>query len=171
MSPQPRRRPARRSPDSEAAFQARVIGLARYYDWLVYHAPAGGKGGRVDFEQRGRGFPDLVLLKAPRLIVAELKPEKAKRRPGVTDAEVATRPEWLRHVDLTADQARWLEAIDAVGDAIDIAARMAAAPMRRASAPAVEAHVWRPSDLEAIVGILGPRADDPAGVAFARSFT
>lgn len=67
---------------SERAFQDRVIGLARYYQWRVYHAPAGGKGGRVDFEQRGRGFPDLVLVKPPRLVVAELKTATGRVSPA-----------------------------------------------------------------------------------------
>jgi hypothetical protein len=53
---------------SEAAFQGQVLELARvlgwrcYFTWRSYHSPA--------------GFPDLVLLRPPRLLFIELKSER-----------------------------------------------------------------------------------------------
>lgn len=100
MSPQPRRRHAvsasKATPGEtlEATFQAQVIGLARYTQWLIYHAPAGGKDGRADREQVGAGFPDLVLVKGPRLIFVELKTRTGRVRP---------------------DQVTWLDALGDVG--------------------------------------------------------
>lgn len=63
----------------ESAFQNQVISLAEMYGWgPIFHAPAGGKGGRVDRQQRGAGFPDLVMLHVDdrRLLFAELKTDK-----------------------------------------------------------------------------------------------
>lgn len=49
---------------SEAQFQQQIVQLAGFYGWgPMYHAPAGGKQGRVDREQIGSGFPDLVLVR------------------------------------------------------------------------------------------------------------
>lgn len=50
---------------SEAQFQARVITLAKGCSWAVYHTRF-SKGSAA-------GFPDLVLCRPPRLVVAELK--------------------------------------------------------------------------------------------------
>lgn len=72
---------------SEAAFQARVVGLARIYRWRVYHAPDNRPAGRTGRPQRlaapeARGFPDLILLKDRRLIAAELKADGGRLQPG-----------------------------------------------------------------------------------------
>jgi hypothetical protein len=75
-------KPVRRRAGVERDFQSVVLGLARFYRWLVYHPPAGGKGGRVDREQEGAGFPDLVLVRAPRIIFAELKTPTGRVRPA-----------------------------------------------------------------------------------------
>lgn len=76
---------------TEAAWQAQIVGLARVYGWAhIYHAPDGGHvpagagrrrvaGGQLP---EGRGFPDLVLVKGPRLIVAELKSRTGRIGPG-----------------------------------------------------------------------------------------
>lgn len=154
MSPAPRRRRAGGTlpRQSEAAWQQSVVNLALLYGWRVYHAPAGGKDGRVDREQIGAGFPDLVLIRPPELIVAELKPDKATRRRGVLDAEVAQRPEWLRAVDLTAEQAAWLEAFAEVGAAVSYgnACALELGLPHEDGAPLVHAYVWRPADLEVV---------------------
>lgn len=62
---------------TEAQFQEAVEGLARYSGWLVYHTR----------NSRGSvaGFPDLVLVRRPRVIFAELKvgrnrPSKAQQQ-------------------------------------------------------------------------------------------
>jgi len=78
--------------ERERDFQRAVIDLARLMGWRVFHA-------RPALTQRGRwltpiqgdaGFPDLVLCRPPRLIVAELK-------------RVGGKP--------TAEQQAWLEAL------------------------------------------------------------
>jgi hypothetical protein len=50
---------------SEAAFQADVLKYARGLGWLAYHTHTS--------KRSAPGFPDVVLARAPRLIVAELK--------------------------------------------------------------------------------------------------
>jgi hypothetical protein len=50
---------------SEAVFQARVITLARSLDWLAYHTRWS--------RHSERGYPDLCLVRPPRLVYAELK--------------------------------------------------------------------------------------------------
>ena len=58
----------------EPDFRDAVCGWARHFGWLVYftwtsiHSPA--------------GFPDLVLCRPPRLIIAELKTQKAPAPKG-----------------------------------------------------------------------------------------
>lgn len=69
---------------AERAFQGQVVGLARMYRWQrIYHAPAGGHRDRVDRQQlpEGKGFPDLILIKLPRLVVAELKTRTGRIAP------------------------------------------------------------------------------------------
>lgn len=76
---------------SEKAFTAQVIALARWHKWRVAHF-------RPGMTQRGRwitavsgdgvGFPDLIMLRHNRRIMAELKAAKGKT---------------------TIEQAKWLE--------------------------------------------------------------
>lgn len=58
---------------SEAEFMRRVIQLARLLGFAVYHTH--------DSRRSDAGFPDLVLVKPPRVIFAELKSAKGKVRP------------------------------------------------------------------------------------------
>lgn len=134
------RRPApRRRAGTEAAFTDDVLGLARFYQFTGYHTH--------DSRRSQAGFPDLVLIRPPRLIFAELKLDK----PTATRArahDVAARPDWLRRRDLTAAQADWLTQL--------------------ADIPGVEAYVWTPSHLQDIAGILaGADMDPEAGRAWA----
>ena len=71
---------------TERGFQATVIALAKLYKWLVYHTH--------DSRRSQAGFPDLVLVKSPRIIYAELKTSRGKVRP---------------------EQVAWLEALRACG--------------------------------------------------------
>ena len=80
--------------ERERDFQRAVVDLARLMGWRVHHT-------RPALTQRGRwltpiqgdaGFPDLVLCRPPRLIVAELK-------------RVGGKP--------TAEQQGWLDALHA----------------------------------------------------------
>lgn len=57
-------------PGEETLFQGEVIRLARQYGFLVYHT--------VNSRRSIKGWPDLILLKPTRLIVAELKVETGK---------------------------------------------------------------------------------------------
>lgn len=68
---------------SEGDFLGQVIDLAHVYGWKVAHfRPAQTKyGWRTPVQADGKGFPDLVMLKPPRLVFAELKSEKGKLSP------------------------------------------------------------------------------------------
>lgn len=70
---------------SEAAWQSRVVDYAALRGWLTYHTK--------DSRRSAPGFPDLVMVRAGVLLLAELKTETG-------------RP--------TADQRRWLAALSAV---------------------------------------------------------
>lgn len=63
----------------EADWQRKVIDTARLFNWRLAHfRPARtAKGWRTAFEGDA-GFPDLVLVRPPRIIFAELKRESAK---------------------------------------------------------------------------------------------
>lgn len=72
---------------TEAAFQQQVLGLASFYNWRAYHTH--------DSRRSQAGFPDLVLLRAPELIFAELKTDTGRLRPEQAD--------WLEQLQLLAD--------------------------------------------------------------------
>lgn len=59
--------------ETEAHFQQSVTELAERCGWLWWHDN--------DSRRNRRGFPDLVLLRAPRLLLVELKTERGKLRP------------------------------------------------------------------------------------------
>jgi len=50
---------------SEADLQAAIVDLARLHRWRVFHV--------FDARRSERGFPDLCLVRPPRLLFAELK--------------------------------------------------------------------------------------------------
>lgn len=60
---------------NEAQFQRCVIRYARDHGWLVQHVPSAEvrKGKHVTPTQGHVGFPDLVMVREPRVIFAELK--------------------------------------------------------------------------------------------------
>jgi hypothetical protein len=64
---------------NERQWQAQVEAVARFGGWLYYHAPDNmprvGRSGATYVQATRRGFPDLVLVKAGRLLVVELKTE------------------------------------------------------------------------------------------------
>ncbi len=67
---------------TEADFQRRVIDLARVLGYRVAHfRPARTAKGWRTALTGNPGWPDLVLLKQGRLILAELKSEKGKLAP------------------------------------------------------------------------------------------
>jgi hypothetical protein len=55
----------------ESDFQRQVLDVARIYGWRAYH-PMLSKWSE-------RGFPDLTLVRPPRIVFAELKRETGKR--------------------------------------------------------------------------------------------
>jgi len=73
---------SRQLPITEDNFTNAVISLAQYRRWLVCHFRAGrtAKGWRTPI-QGDKGFPDLVLVRDGRLILAELKTATGKMRP------------------------------------------------------------------------------------------
>lgn len=61
------------APVSEKEFQAQVLELARYTGWLCYHTH--------DSRRSAPGFPDLVMVRPPVIVFAELKTEVGTLRP------------------------------------------------------------------------------------------
>ena len=69
---------------SERDFTTQVIQLARVFGWRTAHfRPAMTKRGRwvTPVQGDGAGFPDLLLLRAGRRIMAELKAAKGRVTP------------------------------------------------------------------------------------------
>jgi hypothetical protein len=64
----------------ERDFQTAVIDLAHLAGWTLAHfRPAQTRHGwRTPVAGDGQGFPDLILTKGPRLVIAELKTQKGK---------------------------------------------------------------------------------------------
>lgn len=73
----------------EATFQRDVVALARAQGWLVHHTHrAQVRRGKV-VTPAAKGFPDLLLLRPPQLVVLELKAK------GRTSTTTDTQQEWL----------------------------------------------------------------------------
>lgn len=121
--------------ESEAAFMQKVVSLAGFCGWLVYHTHRS--------DRSPAGFPDLVMVRGSRLLFAECKPETVRRRARVAD--VMARPAWLQIPDVTDQQAVWLDALLEVAIAAKVARGMIGD-----GAPRIEVAVWRPSDWEEI---------------------
>lgn len=81
---------ARAATETEAGFTRTVIDCARLFGWRTAHfRPARtARGWRTAVQGDGKGFPDLVLVKGPRLVVAELKVGTRRAAPE--------QDEWLR---------------------------------------------------------------------------
>jgi hypothetical protein len=124
---------------TEEDFKANIIELATTLGWKVHHdRPA--LDPRQGFEWRtalegDAGFPDLVLAKAGRIIFAELKTELGKTS--------SLQAEWLEHLA----GIHWPPAssssttITIEGEALT----------------ELTIAVWRPSDIQDIAKLLGPR--------------
>lgn len=64
---------------TEAELQTNVIDLARAYGWLVVHQrPALTTSGYRTAIQGDKGFPDLVMAKRGRVLLAELKSQTGR---------------------------------------------------------------------------------------------
>jgi hypothetical protein len=73
---------------SEADFQAVVVETARLAGWRVAHfRPARTKDGswRTPVTADGAGWPDLCLVRPPKIVFAELKSESGTLRPNQSE--------------------------------------------------------------------------------------
>lgn len=129
-------------PLSEKRFLQQVIDYARATGWLASHS--------FDSRHSESGLPDLTMVRAPRLVYAELKVDKIRAR--VPMASIAARPEWLACRDVTDMQAHWLAQFDKVGMAL--AASVDPERYEAAGRPTLEVYLWRPSDWELIERVL-----------------
>jgi hypothetical protein len=75
---------------SEAEWQQQVVDLAKICGWRVLHVYALRRAGSYRTPTTTVGWPDLVLVRGERMIVAELKTQKGK---------------------LSAEQQGWLDAL------------------------------------------------------------
>ena len=57
-------------PETEQGFQQAIIELAQLRGWYVYHT--------YDSRRSAPGWPDLTLIRSPRLIIAEVKTAKGR---------------------------------------------------------------------------------------------
>ncbi|MDP9265696.1 MAG: hypothetical protein M3O91_06215, partial [Chloroflexota bacterium] len=106
------------APITEEAFAQQVLKLAQLYGWLAFRVENSSRivarrsGARVrvrNVNRGGAGYPDLTLVRAPRLIFAELKRDVGPQ--GGTS-----------HAELSADQLRWAEQLRLVSSAVESAA-------------------------------------------------
>jgi hypothetical protein len=74
---------------TEAQFLAEVRTFAKSRGWATYHT--------YRSEHSGAGFPDLVMVKRPRVIFAELKSDRGR----VTDAQRA----WIEELRACGQEA------------------------------------------------------------------
>jgi len=65
---------------TEQQFTNELLKWAKAYRWRGFHVRNSGAGGNTQV-QGDKGFPDLVLVRPPRLIFAELKVGKNKVAP------------------------------------------------------------------------------------------
>lgn len=126
-----RRRGQRGLPvESEAQWQQKIVQLAGFYQWRVYHTH--------DSRRSNPGFPDLVLLRGPELIFAELKGPKTR---------------------VTAEQEDWLAALRVVADGVRLYGELAAETiadgtyddtLKAGEAIAIDVYLWRAPDIDPV---------------------
>lgn len=88
---------------TEMELQSAVIELAKLTGWMIHHdRPAQRRDGRWYTAIEGdAGFPDLVLVRSPRIIFAELKAERG----SLTEPQ----RDWLGLLDGVAEEAPRME--------------------------------------------------------------
>lgn len=115
-----RRRRAPAGELDEQQWQAQVVGLATFYGWRIYHTH--------DSRRSPAGFPDLVMVRGPELIFAELKGPRTR---------------------VTKEQEDWLAELSVVADGV-AAAKGPAVSLGGEPVPAVDVYLWRAPDLEPV---------------------
>lgn len=141
-----RGRPAKHA-GGEAAFQTQVEQLAAFYGWRTYHTH--------DSRRSTPGFPDLVMVRGPELVFAELKTNTGRTTPE-QDAWIADLETVSRAVALELDER-------------DNARRHTGYGTQPAVDPCVDVYVWRPSDWDTLQRRLArgrnlvPALNPPAG--------
>ena len=100
-------RPTKAPPISEAGVQSTVVDALRLHSWrFVHFRPALTRAGKWMTSYTGDdGFPDIVALKAGRLLVLECKGTRGAKKPGpnVKGSELRRRIRW-------EEQVAWLDA-------------------------------------------------------------
>ena len=109
---------------SETAFLSQLLDLLKLFGWKYEHT----------FEQRiyarrtSKGFPDIVAVRPPRLIFAELKSEAGK---------------------VTTEQETWLEDLKECMRMITLVPMVSGKKLPlEPLIPSFEVYLWRPSQLE-----------------------
>lgn len=116
---------------TEREFMAAVIAYAKARGWLVYHTH--------DSRRSAEGFPDLCMVRAGRLVFAELKREKGG---GLSRAQ----DQWIRAIK---------QVTKAVADEIhDAQVGQCAGGCAVRAAHRLFAYVWRPSMWPEIEAVL-----------------
>lgn len=147
------RKPTAAGP-SEAAWQAEVFGLLRFYGWRYFHGadnrPVVTGRGRAGRQHVGdKGFPDVVATRrlaglGPELLIAELKTDTGRYGPGQS--------EWLADLEALAAAVNGL-----LEDLLGVAALVDRRDELEATAPAIGVYTWRPSDRADVERVLaGP---------------
>ncbi len=125
---------------SETAFSSQVEDLLTRFGWRWLHLkPARtGKGAWVTrTNKEGKGFPDYLGVRPPRLIFAELKSEKGKTTP---------------------EQEAWLEDLRECGKMITFTpiekGKLPSGEAELSLVPSLEVYLWRPGQFDEIMEIL-----------------
>jgi hypothetical protein len=114
---------------TEQQFTNEILAWAKRFKWRAFHVRNSGAGGNT-LVQGDKGFPDLVLVRPPRLVFAELKVGKAGTLKG----------------DPTPEQVEWLKALG------ECEVEPYGMP-----GPSCETYVWRPESWDEIVKVLSGR--------------
>ena len=127
---------------TEEEFQRMVIEVAYAYKWMVAHFRKARtlKGWVTPVQADGKGWPDLVLVRPPRIIFSELKSEKGK---------------------LTPEQQNWMTLLKECQRVITLEplelenGRAVMKQVRKARTLVIpEIYLWKPSDWEEIAECL-----------------
>ena len=131
---------------SETAFLSQVADLLNLYQWRWCHfRPAWTQrgyrtplqGGDAD-GFKGKGLPDIIAVRPPRLIFAELKDQYSKPSPE-QEAWLEDLRECVRNISMTP---------------VEIAGTKIITGQVGAIIPSLEVYLWRPSQFDEILEIL-----------------